>query len=150
MRIDLLELNETFARFAELHEQIQTYVVMTDSEDPKAGNRKYPLMWMQLTDDIVLDRNAASLGLTFLFLDKVMPDDSNLLFVLNDCLNLVQDFRDFFDENEEKFKFTIDTDATATPILIDYDDRLAGYSLSVTLDIQSNRDERVIPMQPWT
>jgi len=110
-----------------------------------ANNRNYPLMFADI-GDAIFSLGEVKLTITLYFLDKLKSDKSNYVQVLSDTLKHAEDFFTTFNNNELKYGFMIDDNATAFPISIPLEDGVIGYRLPVNISIKYSVNEGNVPL----
>jgi hypothetical protein len=146
MLTPLNQIIDIMAAFASHHKQIAMFATLP-SEEFISKNKEYPFF--------IIEPNDAEIGngqivITFVIyaLDRVNKDDQNINNVLSNCMNIIEDFWVFFNENLDQYGFYLqEQNATMTRVAYMFGDMLAGYKLSVKCQVPMFRSEGQIPIK---
>ncbi len=103
----------------------------------------YPLMWVE-PDDSTLRMDSLVLNHNIHIIDLVNKDNSNRIDVLSDSLLSAQEIKAFIQKDFFYDIFPSD-ESTLTPLFEKYDDEVAGYKMSLSLQIDWLADVCNIP-----
>lgn len=144
MRKSLLQVINEFRKFADAHKIIKSFESKPITQ-MMAKNLKYPLMWINwkpgafATGELIVNADVY-------FLDRLAKDNSNIDQIISDNLLNANDFYTYFNDHLDEYNFLMDNNAPFSPVVFEYDDELAGWVVSVQIDIQNDRDELEIPI----
>jgi len=146
MRKSIKHIDTKMEEFANKHLQVRGY-----KSEPVLDfdGLSYPLVW-NFYGEIRPRNGEIEIEVTTLILDRVLEDTSNSLDVQNDTALIVCDFTTYFSEEEvedEEIGFEMDDNAIATPVVMDYDDTVSGYSISSTIRMPHDMNKLGIPLE---
>ena len=122
-----------FEIFASNHKQINTFY-SGESWDFQANTNVYPAM-IVAPDPATIARGSVSISFRVLILDICPRDSNNNEEILSDTLQIVGDFFSYFRDNEDEFGFIIaDEEITADPVEEEFDDIVAGWFFTTTVE----------------
>ena len=145
MRKTLNQVIKDFRAFCDAHKMIKSFESKPITQ-MMAKNLQYPIMWLNwkpgafATGELIVNADVY-------FLDRLKKDNSNIDQVISDNLLNANDFYTYFNDKLEDLTFLMDNNAPFAPVVFEYDDELAGWVVSVSIQIQTDRDELEIPMQ---
>ncbi len=143
MRKPIKHIDSKMNEFANRHKQISSY---KNSPITEFKDVDYPLMW-NFYGEIRLNRGELEIEVTTLILDRVLEDTSNFMDVQNDTSLLVCDFTTYFTDDEmDEFGFEMNDTPIASPVVMDYDSTLVGYTISSFISIGHDMDKGEIPL----
>ena len=145
MKISLSTIDAMLENFADNHAQINQYKNAPEKEI-KAADLKYPLMWVMF-GKTKFEQGTVNPIIKVMFLDRVAEDSSNFVQSLSDTLLTAYDFYTEFNENEEKYGIEFDVDLEVEPIVMDYDDKVNGWTADISCQVRGYRNELQIPWQ---
>lgn len=144
MRITLKNAVNKLEDFATNHIGIEDFQYNAITKN-FAQDFTYPLMFVEL-GDAPIGLGSVKLNMNIYFLDRLQSDGSNLLQVLSDMLKLCTDFFTKYQDNYDAYSFIVTTDMTATPIMFEFADNVAGYKMPVTIQVYFDANENNISM----
>jgi hypothetical protein len=144
MKKQLGQIIDTFAAFATKHKQIAQFAVLP-SEEFISKNKNYPFFIIE-PNDAVIGNGEVRITFVIYALDIVRKDDANFNQVLSTTMQIIEDFWVFFNENMDLYGFYLsENSATMKRVAYMFGDMLAGYKLSVIVQVPMFRDETLIP-----
>ena len=140
------EIIQQYKTFCGKHLMIKEFNYMVPKDRFVTNNYKYPLVLIEplnfefKTREIRFNHN-------LYFLDLVNRDMSNYFSVISAQLQIGTDLYNYFNDNEQDFKFILYNDAAATPILNDeFEDWLCGVCIPISAQIRNAVSEYEIPI----
>lgn len=144
MRKTLTQIVKEFQTFANNHKVIKQFEANPIS-DFTANNYLYPLLWLEV-GNVQYAQGEARLSMSFYIVDRLLSDETNLMKVLSDSLMICDDLDAYFNEYEEDFGFYFSQDAPLSPIVYDFDDKVGGYKMDITVQVARGRNKNDIPI----
>ena len=144
MKKTINQLVKEFNRFADSHKIIKSFNAKPITQ-LMAKNLQYPIMWMSF-EGAEFDAGEIVVNSNVYFLDRLAKDNSNLIQLLSDNLQLANDFYTLYNDNELKYDFFFDNVANAEPIVFEYDDVLCGWMMPIRISITNDRNEANVPI----
>jgi len=146
MNISIEKVMKKFRNFASSHQQISTFEDKPISENV-AKNISYPLMFIDLQGMTAsFQTGQVVITLPVYMLDRVDRQLNNLEKILSERLMVMDDFYTYFTDNECEFGFYFDDNGSATPVIYEFDDFVAGYTMNISMKMKNRRNESQIPM----
>ena len=146
MKTSLSKILTIFETFASDHKQIESFRTKPITENT-ADNFVYPMMFVDVQGmSSSFQLGQISVNCPVYFMDRIERDYDNLVLVLSSELLKADDLLTYFNDNECEFGFTVSYSGSVTPIVYDFDDLVAGQSLSLTINVGMNRNENQIPL----
>lgn len=145
MKKTLSQVVKDFETFATNHKIIKSFNTKPVT-DLVAKNLSYPTMWVQ-SGDVEITTGEMAINLNILFLDRLKRDYSNTVQVMSDTLQLVEDFYTIYNDNQEKYGYFVDDSATASAVVIEYDDILSGFEVPLKVVVGLGRNENQVPLR---
>lgn len=139
-------INSIFEKYAEESPEIQMYKTSKKEDLENSDNLSYPLMLSSYDKDVEFRNGEVVIPVSFLFLDRMLPDQSNLIEVLSDTMLMAYDFYSEIYANEHKYNFLVRQEAVlCTPVVASYDDCVSGYDITFDIKLRAFRNEFQIP-----
>lgn len=138
---DVLNEFESYVKRSLMMESFETNL----NTEIKAANRKYPLLFIEVGAASVTPGQVA-VSMDCYFLDRLANANTNLTDVISEQLLNATDFYSIYNDNETQYGFYLSDDMNAEPIQVEYEDRLAGYKLPITVQIYNSRNEKDVPL----
>lgn len=140
--------NKYFKTFADNHFNIKSFRTKPITEFV-ASDWVYPLMWIDLQSvNTAFQSGQMVTTIPAYFLDRVERDYSNLLSVMSSTLLTSHDF---FTYCTDQFMcdagFYFQDNAVVTPNVYEFDDLVAGFTMTVPCNIRATRNENRIPFE---
>lgn len=148
MKTSLERVIGYFETFADEHRMIKSFEVAPLTENI-AKNWTYPLMWIDLQEmSASFTRGQVVVSLPVYILDRVQRDFSNIESVMSSTLMNIEDFLVYFQDDEDCLrKFYFSDPGSASPIMLEFEDIVCGWSMPVSIQIMDARNENEIPMR---
>jgi len=149
MKKSLTQIITAFRTFASSHKQIEAFETKPLSENI-ANNLVYPLMFIDVQAmNASFIAGAVNINVPIYMLDRIERDYSNLVSVLSNALLKMDDFYTYFNDHEcgvDGFGFNFSNNLSATPVVYEFDDLVAGYSAVIVCQVGVSRNESQIPI----
>ena len=138
-------INE-FDTFFKAHKGIKSFRVSPITD---FTNEKYPLVWLDV-QKINGNYKGGSKMFNFplYFFSKIPIDytDTALIKSLSDAEILLDNTYSYFAQNKDKFNFVINADPTTEPVMLEFQDFVAGYLANFQIRTAAFRNETIIPV----
>ena len=135
-----------FKSFATKHKQISSYSDEIITEYI-AKNWIYPIMWVDYSGMGVSPAPGnVSLSIPVYFLDRVKKDQSNLATVMSSNLIKALQFITQYNDNECTYGFYFTDTPSIAPEILQFDDIVSGWRLTVSLNVGYSRNELLTPL----
>lgn len=145
MNTSLSKLFSYFNTFATNHNQIASFYTKPLSENT-ARNLIYPMLWIDVQSlSVAFARGLASVSIPVYMLDRVERDFSNIVEVQSSTLMVINDFLIYFTDQDCSYGFNFNDNASASPVIYEFDDIVCGWTMTVTAGIMDARNILKIP-----
>jgi hypothetical protein len=146
MKTSLTKIFTEFKNFATEHKQIKTFEVKPLSENTAKGIL-YPLMWIDLqTVNVAFEAGQMVADIPVYMLDKIERDYSNLAYVMADALLQLDDLYSIYNDSGCTLGFYFNDNEQATPVVLEFDDLVAGYSMIFKCQILNGLNINEVPI----
>lgn len=143
----LEKIIKAFETFADKHMRIEQF----SDEVPNsvtAKNWVYPI-FVCVTGDADINTGETRQHFIAFFLDRAAgasPNPKELRQKLSDTRQTVKDFVTYFNKNDQQHGFKMVDNVVATPVQMEFDDRVFGWNLSFITQEKFAQNENLLPL----